>query len=190
MGFERDIIVFLQGLRCGFLDWFFVLTSYLFDYPIVIILAIVLIFSKRIKELIYFLILEGSGLILQLTLKAIVNRPRPYLIYPEIINILPASNSSFPSGHSMTCMMAVVFLYFITKNSRLKKSTKNIIYGCLGLALIVCAINRMYLGQHYLTDILASFVLAGVVGYVIMRFGYLRIDSKKSSANLPQNLSE
>lgn len=170
MLFERDIIVFLQSLSSPILDAIFKITAYCFDWPMVVIVSLVFLCSKRYKHALRFLILETSGLIVQLILKSIINRPRPYITYPEILNILPANNSSFPSGHAITCMMAVLFLFVLIKNSdfkRLSKITLNII---LGFALVLCGLNRMYLGQHYLTDVLGGYLIALVLGIVILKF--------------------
>lgn len=172
MGFERDIIIFLQSFSTPFLDGVFKVMAYFFDYPLVIALGVILLFTKRYRDLVYFLTLEGVGLGVQLVLKAIISRPRPYLVYPEIINILPASNSSFPSGHSITCMMAVIMLFVIIKNSNLTKNKKIILNSLLGLMLVLCMINRMYLGQHYITDVLGAYIIALVIGIVIVKNFY------------------
>ena len=178
MGFEKDIIVFLQKFSSPLLDGIFKVISYMFDYPLVIVVALLLLLFKKYKQMVYFLILEGVGLVSQLTLKALINRPRPYVTHNEIRNILEASNSSFPSGHSVTCMMAVVFLFCLIKDSNLKRNTKIVCYSLLGGALFMCLINRMYLGQHYLTDVLGGFVISLVLGSLIMKFLYYKKPNK------------
>ena len=179
MSFERDIIIFLQSLSTPFIDGVFKVMAYFFDYPLVIALGLILFACKKYREGIYFLILEGAGLLVQRVLKAIISRPRPYLTYPEINNVLQASHSSFPSGHSVTCMMAVVILWVMVNNSKLKQNHKILCRTGLVLALVLCALNRMYLGQHYITDVLAGFAIAIVIGVVIVRCFYLKPRKKE-----------
>ena len=174
MPFERDIILFLQSFSTPFLDGVFKVMAYFFDYPLVIALGVLFFICKKPREGVCFLLLEGIGASVQVILKAIISRPRPYLTHPEIINILPASNSSFPSGHSVTCMMAVVMLWVLVNKSNLKTWVKVLCKCGLGFALILCAINRMYLGQHYITDVLAGFTISLIIGLIVINCFYLR----------------
>lgn len=179
MNFEKEIIIFLQSLRTPFLDGVFKVMSYFFDYPLVIALGIILFAFRKWKEGIFFLFLEAVGWATQTTLKKIIMRPRPYLTYGEIDNILEASSSSFPSGHSVTCMMAVIILFIIIKDSRLSKRGKALSYTGLGLMLFFCVLNRMYLGQHYITDCLGAFIIALIIGALIIKFFYYKSYSKQ-----------
>lgn len=178
VNFEKEIIIFLQSLRTPFLDGVFKVVSYFFDYPLVIALGIILFACRKWKQGVFFLILEAVGWATQTTLKRIIMRPRPYLTHPEIENILEASSSSFPSGHSVTCMMAVVILFVMIKDSNLSKRNKGFLYAGLGLMLFTCLINRMYLGQHYITDCLGAFIIALVIGAIIIKFFYYRSYTK------------
>lgn len=178
MPFERDIIVFLQSFSSSFLDGVFKVMAYCFDYPLVIVLGLILIIFKKYREAIYFLLLEGVCAGVQVSLKAIVSRSRPYVSYSEIRNVLQASNSSFPSGHSITCMVAVVVLWAMFDGSSLKKSHKNYCKAGLVFALVLCLINRMYLGQHYLTDVIGGFVIAFAISFPTMKFLYLKKSKK------------
>lgn len=174
MPFERDIIVFLQSLSTPFLDVVFKVMAYFFDYPLVIALGFILIIFKKYREAIYFLVLEGLGAGVQVLLKAIISRDRPYLAYREINNVLQASNSSFPSGHSITCMMAVIVLWVMVEQGTMKNAQKISCKIGLVFALVLCMLNRMYLGQHYITDVLGGFIIACIIGYPIMKFLYLK----------------
>lgn len=166
MPFEVKIIEALQLMSSEFLDGFMRVVSYFFDYTLVIVLGLILLCFKKYSKLILFLALEGIGALVQITLKALVNRPRPFVAHQTIMNIFEASNSSFPSGHSITCMCAVVVLWYMVRTSTIKKSAKLSIYIGLILALVLCLFNRMYLGQHYLTDVLAGFMIALILGLI------------------------
>ena len=174
MIFEKEIIIFLQSLRTPFLDGVFKVMAYFFDYPLVIALAIILFVCRKYKEGFFFLVLEGAGALTQTILKKIIMRPRPYIKYGEISNILEASNSSFPSGHSVTCMMAVIILFIMIRDGNLKKRSKGFLLAGLVLMLVLCVLNRMYLGQHYLSDCLGAFIIALSIGALIIKFFYYK----------------
>jgi len=179
MIFEKEIITFLQSFRTPFLDGVFKVMAYFFDYPLVIVLAIILFAFKKWKQGVFFLVLEGLGFGIQTLLKAIIARPRPYLTHPEIVNVFEASNSSFPSGHCVTCMMAVVILFVMVRDSNMRR--KWLAYGGLVLALLMCILNRMYLGQHYLTDCIGGFLIAFIIGFIVIKFFYYRSFGTRSS---------
>lgn len=168
MEFEVNIIKALQSLSCPFLDAVMKIVAYLFDYPLVIGLFLILLLLKKHKESLLFLIIEGVSYGLQVTLKAIINRPRPFVSHSDILNIFEASNSSFPSGHSTTCMGAVIMLCYLIYKSNITKKKKIIYYSLIALMPLVCMINRMYLGQHYLSDCIGGFVLSLIVGTIVL----------------------
>lgn len=168
MLFEVKIIEFLQSFSCAFLDGTSKVVSYFFDYPLVLTIAVLLLCFKKWYYLFVFLIVEGFCFFAQITLKYIINRPRPFVSHQSIKNIFEASNSSFPSGHSVTCMCAVVVLGYIISKSKMRKTNKVLCYIGLGFSLLACAFNRMYLGQHYLTDVLGGYILAFVLSAAII----------------------
>jgi len=182
MPFEIKIIEFLQSFSSTFLDGFFMATSYLFDYPLVIIVALILLCYKKYSYLFLFLSVELVGFITQITLKSIINRPRPFINNDSILNILEASNSSFPSGHSITCMCAVVVLWYIISKSSNGTRQKNIYKSLLVVAAILCAVNRMYLGQHYITDVLGGFIIAIIIS-ICGIFVYKKITKRLIKTN-------
>jgi undecaprenyl-diphosphatase len=102
-------------------------------------------------------------------LKELVERARPGL---EMARIPVPDSYSFPSGHALAAFLyfgIVAFLFFImARSARLK------LWGwfvCSALAFGV-ALSRVYLGVHYLGDIIASwmlgsaFLLVAVLVYV------------------------
>lgn len=102
-------------------------------------------------------------------LKEVVERARPGL---EFARIPVPESYSFPSGHALAAFLffgVVAFLIFVmARTARLK------LWGwfvCSALAFGV-ALSRVYLGVHYVGDIIASwmlgsaFLLAAVLAYV------------------------
>jgi len=86
-----------------------------------------------------------QGLITK-NLKRIINRPRPYVTYPELENLAGAGDGSFPSGHASGAFA------FATALS-LEYPEWYVIVPCYTWASTV-AYSRMHMGVHYPSDIL------------------------------------
>jgi undecaprenyl-diphosphatase len=117
-----------------------------------LILAIAWIIQKRWAELTMLIYGVGGAEGLFQTLGAIFNRHRP--VFPDPLEVL--SGPGFPSGHTTTSIVLFSLMLFILwprLHSRLARTA-----GVLLVILIVGMIGfaRMYIGDHYLTDILAG----------------------------------
>ena len=111
--------------------------------------------ESRLDKIKNFLKLWSSFLsagLLVYILKILVQRPRP------LINLIEASNSSFPSGH--TTIMFALFPIIC-------KNFKEIRYFWLFISILV-AFSRIYLGVHHLSDIMGGIILGLLVGINII----------------------
>ncbi|HEV7744070.1 MAG TPA: phosphatase PAP2 family protein [Pyrinomonadaceae bacterium] len=93
----------------------------------------------------------GGGLLNKL-LKYIFHRPRP--LFPD--PLLTLSSYSFPSGHTMTAtvLYGVIAAYLLSKAKNWRWRVF-ILLATVSLIVIV-GFSRMYLGAHYLSDVLAA----------------------------------
>jgi undecaprenyl-diphosphatase len=115
------------------------------------------------------------GALFNLILKQIFLRPRP--VFPQAF--LVDSGYSFPSGHTMISLVfygAVAFLVLLTLKKRWNK-----FFVVLGFILISALIgfSRLYLGVHYLTDVLAGWAAGGLWLTVCILGDYLFNYSRK-----------
>jgi membrane-associated phospholipid phosphatase len=85
--------------------------------------------------------------------KGLIDRPRP--TFDPLID-LPAS-ASFPSGHATTAFAAAVACAVLLPRLRVP---------ALVLATLV-AVSRVYLGVHYLVDVVAGALLGGAIGLAV-----------------------
>lgn len=98
--------------------------------------------------------------ILNFILKIIIQRPRPNL---KLINV---SGYSFPSGHSMISMAFYGYLIYLIYKSNYNKCIKITLILILSLLIILIGISRVYLGVHYISDVLAGFLVS--ISYLIV----------------------
>lgn len=95
------------------------------------------------------LALGGAGL-LNALLKLAFQRPRPELAFVEL------DTYSFPSGHAAASAATfLAFAFLAAKHVRGLRRRGGIILAALAAAAAV-AFSRLYLGAHYLSDVLAG----------------------------------
>lgn len=99
---------------------------------------------------------SGTGAII----KRLVERARPDA---ELARIPLPESFSFPSGHALSSMLffgtAALFIVVLARSSRFR------LWGpivCAALAIGI-ALSRVYLGVHYLGDIIASWMLGSAL---------------------------
>ena len=123
--------------------------------------VILLIFLKNKKTGIRIAINLGLSALVNFTIKQIIQRPRP--VGHRIID---ESGYSLPSGHSMVSMAFYGFLiYLIYKNVK-NKYLKTVLIVLLTILIISIGVSRIYLGVHYVSDVLAGFLVA--IAYLVI----------------------
>ncbi|MDY3829329.1 MAG: phosphatase PAP2 family protein [Erysipelotrichaceae bacterium] len=110
--------------------------------------------NKEKGKLVCFALLSTS--ITNSMIKNIFRRKRPYLCCEEIELLREVDGYSFPSGHSSNSSCLYILLYRLFEN----KYTKTIAL----VFPIVVALSRIFLGAHFLTDVIAGLLL----GYIMM----------------------
>ena len=123
--------------------------------------VILLIFLKNKKTGLNIAINLGLSALVNFTIKQIIQRPRP--VGHRIID---ESGYSLPSGHSMVSMAFYGFLiYLIYKNVK-NKYLRTTLIILLTLLIISIGVSRIYLGVHYVSDVLAGFLVA--IAYLVI----------------------
>jgi membrane-associated phospholipid phosphatase len=138
----------------SFLDKLFEFITFFGEQYILIIVMIMVYFaySKKVGQRMAFAIF--GSLLINNAVKAIIRRPRPFEnpnceytpTRPET-----ATGYSFPSGHTQNAAVTYTSLSMILKKKRYWVIT--------GIMVLLIAVSRMFLGVHYLTDVLTGAVL-------------------------------
>lgn len=78
---------------------------------------------------------------------------RPMIGHPEIFG----ENDGFPSGHTMmaTVMYGLMLALFLPS---IPHQRRFLVIGCTVLLLLLIGMSRLYLGHHYLSDVLGGYV--------------------------------
>jgi undecaprenyl-diphosphatase len=115
-----------------------------------------LFFHKRFKLLLGLIYSTcGAGLFTYF-LKLIIARDRPELVSRLVVE----SGFSFPSGHATTAFAAFPILAIVVYySSRIPKVLKYILILILAIFPLVVAFSRLYLGVHYLSDVVAGAIV-------------------------------
>lgn len=174
---ELEIIKALQSIGNDALDILCKSISYLASYlGFFFWLIVVFLFFKKSFAL-CFGVTYGLSVGFNYAIKAIVNRPRPYVVDTSIINKLNAVGQSFPSGHTLSATIICFFLAYWINDKVKNKWFKYSLISLLALFLLSVMFSRMYLGQHYLTDTIAGLVL-GACYSIIGIFAYKKYEKK------------
>ena len=133
-------------------------------------LAAILIFIRFGKAVVALVISNVAGLLAQLlkhTLFSKTMRPAVYFLHHHPgLHFVPGvpifHDQSFPSGHSTTAFSIAALLSMFSKS-------KNASYFFLALAICV-GWSRMYLGEHFFTDVMGGATLGGITSLICYYF--------------------
>ncbi len=163
--FPLEIIRWLQGYENAFWDFFFDGVSILGEeYFYIMVLGLVYwVLNKRLGE--FLGITLGASITFNNVAKNIFSHPRPFEAYPdEVTNKRPgtATGHSMPSGHVQGSASVFFAFAFYLK--------KRYLFIIASIITILMMFSRMYLGVHYIQDVVAGAVIAILIAFVMHYF--------------------
>jgi len=116
-------------------------------------------------------------------LKLAFMRPRP-----DILMLIPETDFSFPSGHAMTNMALYAVIIILAWRFLHTKRAKVLITLALGTLVFAIGFTRIYLGVHYVTDVIAGWCLGLTIALaVILIYDKIKQRSKLSTKQEKNN---
>jgi membrane-associated phospholipid phosphatase len=114
--------------------------------------AIVLLVREWWYQLLALTLAVGGGSLLNILLKHFFHRQRPVLENP----LLTLSSFGFPSGHTMgATLLYGVLAVFVAQSVRTWR-LRALAFSMAALAGALIGLSRIYLGAHYLTDVVGA----------------------------------
>jgi undecaprenyl-diphosphatase len=113
----------------------------------------------------------GGAQLLTWILKAIFERPRPSFEDP----VATASWFSFPSGHALSSIAVYGALAYLIVGGGRSSQARALVAGVAFLVALI-GFSRLYLGVHYLTDVLAGY--SAGLAWLLLAIGLLHARSR------------
>jgi undecaprenyl-diphosphatase len=156
---------FLHSISTPLLDAFMTglttMGSTIILVPVFVVVVGALLVYRRYGAALFFGVATGGALVIDATMKVIFERPRPKLDYAAVL-----PDYSFPSGHSMNGVVFYVGLALVVWS--LFGRRVGLLATVAGAILAFgIGVSRIYLGYHYLTDVVGGF-LAGIAWLLIV----------------------
>jgi len=95
-----------------------------------------------------------------LLVKDLVQRPRPTSGNVNVIDML--NSYSFPSGHVMFYLGFFGFIWFLVFTLLKPSLKRSLILVPVGILIVLIGVSRIYLGQHWASDVLGAYLLGSL----------------------------
>ena len=116
---------------------------------------------RGVRPAVFLLAVAMLGVLVRTGLKLLIARPRPA---DELVTVMVENEGySFPSGHVMFYVVLLGALYVLLTSPGLSGRTIRLVQAVIGVALILTGISRIYLGVHWLSDVVAGYVFGAVL---------------------------
>jgi len=168
LAIDQWTLDFLQNLRSPQADQVMVYLTRFTDTGVVMGLVIgvglFLLTQKHHRTLAYWFAAALFCLLVSPILKMGLQIPRPE------IALLPPTSYSFPSGHTLKAVVLYGF-FAVMVGRALSNTWRWLPYSLCGALIVAIALSRLYLGVHWLSDILGSITL-GLAWVALLGIAY------------------
>jgi membrane-associated phospholipid phosphatase len=155
-------VAFSQWLQGVDSAWFEPIMRFA-PYILGLALVVVLLFRLWWRRLIFIAVATGAAGLIAWILKLIVNRPRPELALVQVM--VATQGSDFPSGHAAMAVAAGGFLFYLMPSLVRSTAITALLRALIIVIIAAVGVSRIYLGAHWLSDVVGGLCLGGLVLY-------------------------
>jgi undecaprenyl-diphosphatase len=132
-------------------------------------LIILFIFGFGLRwEAVTSLIAAVFSTAINVLVKDLVQRPRPTSNLVNVFATLPSY--SFPSGHVMFYLGFFGFIWFLAFTLLKPSLKRSLLLVFFGILIVLIGVSRVYLGEHWPSDVLGSYLLGSLTLVAIIQF--------------------
>jgi undecaprenyl-diphosphatase len=113
------------------------------------------------KTGLYLAVIVGLQALINFIIKELVARPRP--TDPPVWVYRPEAGYAFPSGHVMFYSVFFGFLLFLAWRYLRPGWPRGVVVALLAALILLVGFSRIYLGAHWLSDVVAGYLVGGLV---------------------------
>lgn len=163
---QLDIFVLniIEQIRTPFLTVFFKGITYFGEWtvvlPIALIVSAILILKRKKKQDAILAFISLGSLSVAFLLKSLIHRARP------VGGLLNETSFSFPSAHAVISVVFYGFIIYLLLPKIKSRKLKTLKIFIASLLVLLIGFSRLYLGVHYLSDVLAGYII-GVIWFFI-----------------------
>jgi membrane-associated phospholipid phosphatase len=133
---------------------------------ITVLLTIVLLLMRLKIEAWTLLISSTVGEVVDFAIKIIVARPRPTV---DLVSVYTHLNSkSFPSGHVFHYVALYGLLFYLAYVLMPRSIYRTILLVIFGSLVSLVGISRMYLGEHWASDVVGAYLFGTIWLFVVI----------------------
>jgi len=199
---KLELHLLLNSYHTGIEDTFFKYYSQLAEWPLYI-LALLPLFWKKIGMTILFALSELSGGAILQILKHTFSFERPVsafenyqdMVLPLVQGVDMHHSNSFPSGHAstffvfFTCCALILAYHYQLKTKRHNHRRWFMINSSMLVLLVLAALgaySRIYLSQHFLSDVCVGSIIGFTMPCLVFYFGkdkLLKLEKEYTKTN-------
>jgi membrane-associated phospholipid phosphatase len=146
--------------------------------PLFVALAAVLFLVGRRRPARAVLAATAATLLLNIGIKTLVDRPRPVRFALSAVEVDPLA--SYPSGHTLFATVFFGLLVGLVRGSR----WRSFVLAMGVVVSVLMAVSRVYLGEHFPSDVVASFAIGILIVDAVDRF--IGLSTNRSNSARPE----